>query len=534
MMTPGSSQNSPEQPVGATRPGADVEIAQRETVLDEPVEEAATEQPPLPEEEALEDKIPLDLLQSRLETPPLDVAANAPGAIGGGTSTYQSDFGELIDGLEANDGGTAQSGTRTPGNRLASLDLGGGDSTFAPPSGNTETDPEVPVEPPIDPGGPGPDEPLFTKNDDNVDLNRIDVGAYKDGTQYDALNGDDIVVLPSNEREALEAGFTPGTLFLAKNGNDQITGGALDDLIDGGSDRDRLNGGAGNDSLFGGSENDTLNGSAGQDLLDGGGDNDSLIGGDGDDSLAGGHGPDTLLGGNDNDLLEGERGNDSIDGGAGNDLLDGDIGSDLLIGGAGDDILLGGVHNDTLLGGGGDDSLFGGDGADTLDGDAGNDLLDGGLRNNVLTGGDGDDSLFGGDGNDTLDGGAGKDLLNGGAGNNRLIGGPGDDTLQGDSSGRDAFRFSVARNEGDDLIMDFTTSGGSRDKLEISDLIDVNGDSVINIDDLDAGGHSVTGSVDSVVISFDTGSLLTLDGVNGTGVSSFDDLLDINVKIDIV
>lgn len=453
---------------GTKKTGKNVEIAQTEVALDEPVEE-----------EALQDDTLLDILQNDLDAPPLDVAANAPGAIGGGTSTYQSDFGELIDGLEANDGGTAQSGTRTPGNRLASLDLGSDGSSFPPGAGNTETDPEVPVEPPIGPEGPGPDEPLFTKNDDNVDLNSIDVGGYKDGTQYNADNGNDIVILPSNVSEALEAGFAPGTLFRASNGNDQVTGGTLDDLIDGGkghdllvggdgedslwgnTGNDSLTGGEGDDSLFGGNDDDTLNGGPGQDRLDGGGSNDSLTGGSGDDSLVGSHGRDTLLGGDGSDLVEGGKGNDSIDGGSGSDLLIGDIGSDLLIGGAGDDTLRGGVHNDTLNGGTDDD---------------------------VMTGGD----------------------------------------------GRDTFSFSLAGNEGDDLILDFMTTGSSRDTLEIANLTDVNGDGVIDVDDLDAGGNSVTGSVVSVVISFDTGSLLTMDGVDGTGVSSFNDLLDINVDIDIV
>ena len=99
-------------------------------------------------------------------------------------------------------------------------------------------------------------------------------------------------------------------------------------------------------------------------------------------------------------------------------------------------------------------------------------------------------------------------------------------------SGKDVFSFSLAADEGNDLVLDFETGNGG-DRLQITDLIDVNGDTVIDVDDLDAGGHSVAGTADSVIITFDTGTTLTLENVNGTGVNSFDDLLDIKVNIDI-
>jgi len=66
-------------------------------------------------------------------------------------------------------------------------------------------------------------------------------------------------------------------------------------------------------------------------------------------------------------------------------------------------------------------------------------------------------------------------------------------------------------------------------------LIDVNGDSVIDLADLDAGGHSVSGSADAIVITFDSGTSITLDGLNVVGIDSFADLVaDAKVNVDIL
>ena len=68
--------------------------------------------------------------------------------------------------------------------------------------------------------------------------------------------------------------------------NDQISGGADDDL---------LQGGAGDDSLSGDSEDDRLNGGAGFDSLAGGDGNDVLCGGTAPDRLRGGAGADVFV-----------------------------------------------------------------------------------------------------------------------------------------------------------------------------------------------------------------------------------------------
>jgi Ca2+-binding RTX toxin-like protein len=361
---------------------------------------------------------PADLLD--LLDEPIIQTAGGPGAPGGGGSSYSGDLGELIDGLEASGGGPTTENAPVP-TALAGLSGTGGSAL--PPvglftlgsTGTTNSLPESGSDPVTEDdetsragddsgpggedtgsggedtgpggedtgsggedtgsGGAGPDSEetataLFTVKADDVDLNHVSAGDYHDGTQYDAGNQNDFVTLPEDEAAAANAGFVPGTLFLAGNGNDTVIGGDLADLVDGGS---------------------------------------------GDDLLSGGAGDDTLVGGN---------------------------GADTLIGGLGSDVLSGG-------------------------------------------------------------------------------------------NGKDVFAFSLASHEGDNLILDFQV-GKNGDRLELSDLLDVNVDGVIDLDDLDAGGHSVIGTADAIVITFDSGTSVTLDGINGTGVDSFAVLLDMKVNIDIV
>lgn len=86
-------------------------------------------------------------------------------------------------------------------------------------------------------------------------------------------------------------------------GNDVITGGALNDLLEGFAGTDSMSGGAGLDIMQGNTGADSLNGGDGNDILRGGRDNDSLIGGTG------------------NDFLSGDRGDDTVSGGAGADIF---------------------------------------------------------------------------------------------------------------------------------------------------------------------------------------------------------------------
>src|SRR6185369_16404117 len=121
--------------------------------------------------------------------------------------------------------------------------------------------------------------PLFTTGDDTVDFNHVVAGAYLAGSQYDALAGNDTVILPIDAAAATAAGYNPTQTFNGGDGNDLVTGGTLNDLISGGNGNDILQGGAGNDTLTGGSNSDKLDGGDGNDSLNGGSSADTLIGG---------------------------------------------------------------------------------------------------------------------------------------------------------------------------------------------------------------------------------------------------------------
>ena len=331
-------------------------------------------------------------------------------------------------------------------------------------------------------------EPLFTKNADTVDFNTVVAGTYINGTQYDALGGDDIVMLAANGAAAAAAGFDPTHPFHGGDGNDTITGGGLDDKIDGGDGQDTINSNAGNDQItmpVTSGDVDTINAGDGNDtlLLSGivsevvpgnhvvvvdlssttdqvvsiGGDADALTqinfenldasglgssvkasGSDGDNTIIGSDGDDIINGGDGNDTLNGGLGQDNISGGAGNDSIFMDVTAGNV------DTIDAGPNNDTL-------ALYGiAGGVVTVDLSATDQVVSiGGVADNVLvqqnfenldasflvgsinaTGSDGDNTIIGSSGDDIINGGAGNDTLNGGAGNNTLNGGSGDDTYR--------------------------------------------------------------------------------------------------------
>jgi VCBS repeat-containing protein len=362
----------------------------------------------------------------------------------------------------------------------------------------------------------GADDVLFDENANTVDFNAVVAGTYVAETQYEALDGDDFVTLPADQKHADTAGYLATQTFHGGAGDDTITGGDLKDIIDGGT---------GNDSISGGAGNDTLTGDAGQDKVDGGAGNDTIVmlvtAGDVDEAHGGSNTPiivdGTLVPGRDTLVLSGVVPDDgmvvvdlsvtdqvvSIGGTLDNTLtqdgfenldasgLEGFVdatGSDVantMVGTNRADLLFGG-RGDTLHGGDGDDLLFGDDGNDTLFGDAGSDVVIGGMGNDKLDGGDGDDSLFGDDGNndiplfgddcnDILIGGLGDDYLQGDAGNDTLDGGAGNDTLvsdgdvDGDGIG-DTFDYNLLSDRGTtgDSISGFQTGA---DDLDLHDLL---------------------------------------------------------------
>ena len=65
-------------------------------------------------------------------------------------------------------------------------------------------------------------------------------------------------------------------LFALGDGNDNVTGSTLGDVIAGGAGFDDLSGGNGDDTITGGADDDSLNGNAGADTIEGGDGNDTI------------------------------------------------------------------------------------------------------------------------------------------------------------------------------------------------------------------------------------------------------------------
>lgn len=92
--------------------------------------------------------------------------------------------------------------------------------------------------------------------------------------------------------------------------------------------------------------------------------NDVLRGIGGADFIGGARGSDFILGGEGNDQIYGGKENDIINGNQNDDFISGDIGDDLIRGGKNNDTLNGGDGNDVLIGDLGTNRLIGGSGAD--------------------------------------------------------------------------------------------------------------------------------------------------------------------------
>ncbi|WP_193557233.1 cadherin-like domain-containing protein, partial [Microvirga pakistanensis] len=274
----------------------------------------------------------------------------------------------------------------------------------------------------------------------------------------------------------LDGGYGIDSLF-GGAGNDTLLGGPGADYLDGGDGVDTLgyetanaavvvNLSTGADSagdsftgfenVVGSMYNDDLTGDAYANTLDGGLGNDTLDGAGGADSLVGGDG---------NDLLSGGGGTDTLAGGDGIDFLFGGSDGDSLIGGTGNDTLWGGAGGDTLSGGGGVDvaSYRDGTSARTIDlatgtksgnVDASGDVyvsiegLECGTFDDKLTGDNGANFLIGNSRNDTLTGQSGSDTLAGGTGSDSLVGGLGLDT------------YIFNHGDGQDVVYDTGSDSG--------------------------------------------------------------------------
>ena len=89
--------------------------------------------------------------------------------------------------------------------------------------------------------------PLFTSGVDSIDFNNTAKSTYAIGSQYNALAGDDTVILPDAAHN-IAAGYDPAHTFFGDLGNDNITGRDLNDIIDGGAGNNTINGGTGNNT----------------------------------------------------------------------------------------------------------------------------------------------------------------------------------------------------------------------------------------------------------------------------------------------
>jgi len=329
-------------------------------------------------------------------------------------------------------------------------------------------------------------------------------------------------------------------------GFENVVGSGFADTVSGDGGANVLYGEDGNDILVGAGGGDALSGGAGADTLSGGNGADTLVGGAGADALSGGAGTDVVdysqsgsavtvdlstgLGSGGDAAGDTLAGVENVVGTGGGDALTGDSGANALYGADGADTLVGGGGADTLSGGNGDDTLVGGAGADALSGGAGTDTLDysqsgsavtvdlstgggsggdaagdtvSGIENligssggDVLTGDGGANVLYGADGADTLVGGGGADTLSGGAGNDLLSGGAGAD------------RFVFSAGDGDDTILDFDYT---------TETIDLGG-GLGFVDNADLADNLASDGVGGSVITFDTGEVIRLVGVDPANV----------------
>jgi Ca2+-binding RTX toxin-like protein len=427
----------------------------------------------------------------------VDLSAGAPQAFGAGIGN------DTLDSVE-NVTGSAFSDTLT-GNGVGNVLLGlQGNDFLIGLAGNDTLD-----------GGDGTDTVLFTASLFGVKVNLA-------GTTSGTTPGNSAV------------GFSTGTDtllsvedVLGSQGNDELTGGAGPNRLDGGNGFDTVSyavsaalpgvsvdlaagtgggGGVGTDALdfienvIGSSGNDSLRGTNGNNSMLGLGGDDTIVGLDGPDSMDGGAGYDTLdyaeatggvtvdlltpfpqqtqgagydyivlnsfekvVGSSFNDTLTGSGTANEIIGGSGDDVIAAGAGADIVSGGPGDDLLKGGPGNDTLTAGPGNDTLIGGSGNDVEDGEAGNDRL---IQDFVPNG---SDTLRGGDGNDTADYGQ---RFSGFGVNVVLDGAPGDGSAsENDNVGADNSIENVSGGAGNDTLIgnaevNILNGGGGSDQID--------------------------------------------------------------------
>ena len=220
--------------------------------------------------------------------------------------------------------------------------------------------------------------------------------------------------------DAMIPAETPVEIF-GNNGNNDIVGTELDEIIDGRGGNDLLNGGQGNDELIGGGGSDTLIGGSGDDELMGGSGNDILNPGTGFDAIYGGDGYDTVqISGNSSDYEFGILDNGKYE----------IIGRDGSV-----------AHINTDV----EEIHFLYDSVSFFPDDITRIVNSPSVDANVVEAPDVDTTLLGGSGDDVLRGGSGNDIFNSGTGFDTIFGGEGYDTVQISGNSSD-YEFGIQAN----------------------------------------------------------------------------------------
>ncbi|MBB4186323.1 Ca2+-binding RTX toxin-like protein [Sinorhizobium terangae] len=302
--------------------------------------------------------------------------------------------------------------------------------------------------------------------------NVLDGAGGSDTVDYSASTKQIAVTLNgSNNSSVLVGGIAEDTIRNIEN----VTGGAVSDVITGDAQANVINGGAGGDLLKGAGGLDVIDGGIGSDTIDfsdktaavvlalaGTANAIATVGGVAEDTVRnienvfGGAGADVLTGDAGSNTLRGGGGTDSLDGGAGIDTADyRDKTKSIAVtldGANAVTVKVNGVIEDTIQN---FENISGGSAGDTLTGDS---------QANALLGNDGGDTLKGGLGKDVLDGGDGADTadylektdainvsLNGTANASVFVGGIAEDTVRGienilSGSGNDTLVGDAANN----------------------------------------------------------------------------------------